>query len=337
MKSNFTKFRILIVAAILALLIVPGSLLVNMISMPGKSSTGPFAELNGHEREIETQLKEHVEKLGKIGIRNNPITLQMSSSYITDRLKSCGYVVKEQTYSVETMNVSNIEAEIKGIEKPDEIILLGAHYDSIYSSPGADDNGSGVACVLEFARLFAENNTKPKRTIRFVFFASEEPPYFRSEKMGSYRYSARCREKNENIRAVLILETLGYYTSDANSQRYPLAVPLGYPEQGNFIAFVSNLNSQKLLKKCISAFRASCEFPSQGVSAPEWLTGVDWSDQLYFWKNNYQAVMITDTALYRNPYYHTGADTPEKLNYPHFARVVAGLETVVAALANYDN
>ncbi len=310
-------------------------LVVNMISMPGNSYQGQFAELSGHESEIEEQLKGHVEKLGgKIGIRNNPLTLQISSNYITDRLKNCGYVVKEQKYSVETMSVTNIEAEIKGTEKPEEIIILGAHYDSIYSSPGADDNGSGVASVLEFARLFSE--IKTKRTIRFVFFASEEPPYFRSENMGSYHYAIRCKERHENIKAVLILETLGYYSEDANSQRYPIAFPLGYPEKGNFVSFVSNLNSQKLLKKCVSAFRSTTNFPSQGVSAPEWITGIDWSDQMYFWKNNYQAVMITDTALYRNPYCHTGADTPEKLNYPYFARVVAGLENVVAALANYE-
>lgn len=335
MKSNYFKFKLLLILAAVALLAVPGMLIVNMISMPGKSYNGKFEELKGHEVEIESQLKEHVEKLGgKFGIRNNPISLQMSLNYITDRLKSYGYVVKEQIYNVDTMQLRNIEAEKRGTKKPDEIIILGAHYDSIYSSPGSDDNGSGVASVLEMARLFSEQSCK--RTIRFVFFASEEPPYFRSHSMGSYHYATRCKQRKENLNAVLIFETLGYYTDDQNSQRYPLAYLPGYPDKGNFIGFVSNLNSQKLLKKCVSAFRSSTDFPSQGISAPEWITGIDWSDQMYFWKNNFQAIMITDTALYRNPYYHTGADTPEKLNYPCFARVVGGMETVVAALANYD-
>lgn len=309
-------------------------LVVNMVSMPGKSYTGNFGKLTGHEIEIESQLKEHVEKLGgKFGIRNNPISLQMSLNYITDRLQSYGYVVKEQKYNVDTMECRNIEAEKKGTEKPDEIIILGAHYDSIYGSPGADDNGSGVAAVLEMARLFSERNQK--RTIRFVFFASEEPPYFRSDAMGSYQYATRCKKQNENIKGVLILETLGYYSEEPDSQKYPLAFVPGYPDRGNYIAFVSNLNSQKLLKKCISAFRSSTDFPSEGVSAPEWITGIDWSDQMYFWKNHFQAIMITDTALYRNPYYHLATDTPQTLNYPCFARVVGGVETVVAALSNY--
>jgi Zn-dependent M28 family amino/carboxypeptidase len=335
MKTTYFKFKLLLILAAIALLAVPGMLVVNMVSMPGKSYQGSFADLKGHEVEIESQLKEHVEKLGgKIGIRNNPITLQMSLNYITDRLKSSGYVVKEQKYAVDTMSLRNIEAEKKGSEKPEEIIILGAHYDTVNCSPGSDDNGSGVASVLELARLFADKN--PKRTIRFVLFASEEPPYFRSHDMGSYHYAKKCKALKENIKGVLILETLGYYTEEPNSQTYPLSYLPGYPDKGNFITFVSNLNSQKLLKKCMSAFRSSTDFPSVGVSVPEWITGVDWSDQMYFWKNNIQAVMITDTALYRNPYYHEPTDAAETLNYPYFARVVGGLETVVAALANYD-
>lgn len=192
MKTTYFKFKLLLILAAVALLAVPGMLIVNMINMPGKSYSGEFEELKGHEVEIESQLKEHVEKLGgKFGIRNNPISLQMSLNYITDRLKSYGYVVKEQKYNVDTMQLRNIEAEKRGTQKPDEIIILGAHYDSVFSSPGADDNGSGVASVLELARLFSEQ--KCKRTIRFVFFASEEPPYFRSHSMGSYHYANRCK------------------------------------------------------------------------------------------------------------------------------------------------
>jgi Zn-dependent M28 family amino/carboxypeptidase len=221
-----------------------------------------------------------------------------------------------------------------GRQAPNEIVVIGAHYDSVSGSPGANDNGSGVAALLELARLFAARDVG--RSVRFVAFVNEEPPFFRTGDMGSEQYARAARLKGEDIRAMLALETIGYYDDAPGSQHYPPFFSLFFPDRGNFIGMVSNFGSRALLKRAVAAFRAASNFPLESVATFGWVPGVDWSDHASFWNEGYPAIMITDTALYRYPYYHSVQDTPDKVDYARLARVTEALAAVVEALAKSD-
>ncbi|MBX9573906.1 MAG: M28 family peptidase [Candidatus Obscuribacterales bacterium] len=307
-------------------------LFILVLWMPGSSFHGNQPSYSAAELETEGELRRHIGVLaGDIGRRHTKENLQRTYKYIESVLSKSGYKSLEQEYVVENTPCKNIEAELKGATS--ELVIVCAHYDSVVGTVGADDNASGVASTLEIARLLKEKSSK--KTIRFLLFGTEEPPYFSSRDMGSYHYAMRCKERGERIAALLDLETLAYYTEAPNSQHYPSNfMPPGYPTTGNFIAFVGNLKSRSLVEDCVRIFRETTTFPSEGIAAPEWVNGVDWADQYWFWKLGYPGVMITDTAPYRYPYYHDVKDTPEKLSYPAFARVVTGLSKVVDRLAN---
>ena len=219
----------------------------------------------------------------------------------------------------------------RGKSKPDEIILIGAHYDSVESSPGANDNGSGVAAMLEIARAFA--TLQPERTVRFVAFVNEEPPYFETDNQGSRVYAKLAHKRGDDIRVMLSLETMGYYSDQPGSQQYPKPFNLFYPDRGNFIGFISNFRSRAVMHDAVRAFRAHADFPVESCATFERIEGVNWSDHASFWREGYRAFMVSDTAIFRYPYYHTADDKPDKVNYPALARVSAGLCGVVAALA----
>ena len=302
-------------------------------SMPGRSYSGPLPRLSEVEIESRERLKKHVSMLAEvIGERNikHYESLKASLDYIEGNLRERDLEVFEQEYSVDGKLVKNIEAQIRGTERPDEIIIVGAHYDSV-SSPGANDNASGVAALLELAGIFKVRSSE--RTLRFVAFVNEEPPYFQTEQMGSRAYARRSRERGDNIVAMLSLETIGYYSDVENSQLYPFPFSLFYPSKGNFIGFVGNTSSRSLVRRAIRVFREGAAFPSEGVAAPGWLTGIGWSDQWSFWKEDYPGVMITDTALFRYPNYHKRSDTPDKIDFDRMVRVVAGIRQVVEDLA----
>ncbi len=313
-------------------IIIITSLIAFVIAMPGRSYSGPFQSLSGDEIEIRDNLKTHVETLAaKIGERNihRYESLKTSEEYIRSRLASFGYQVAEQSYWVEGKEVKNIEVEIRGAS--DEIILIGAHYDSVRGSPGANDNATGTAAMLELARLFKTET--PARTIRFVAFVNEEPPYFQTQEMGSLVYARRSKQRGELITAMLSLETIGCYSEEPKSQFYPVGFRWFYPDRGNFIGFVGNLSSRSLTRRMIRTFRETTLFPSEGVAAPGWMTGVGWSDQWSFWEEGYDAVMITDTAIFRYRHYHTSADTPDRIDYDRAARVVSGIVRIIRDLA----
>jgi Zn-dependent M28 family amino/carboxypeptidase len=202
----------------------------------------------------------------------------------------------------------------------------------VRGSPGANDNGSGAAATLALARRVAGRNLP--RTVRLVAFVNEEAGAFKTEAMGSLVYARQCRERNEKIVAMLSLETIGYYSTEPNSQSYPLP-GLGalYPTTGNFIAFVGNFGSRALVRDVVGSFRKHARFPSEGAALPSAVPGIDWSDHWSFWQNGYPALMVTDTAPFRYPYYHLAQDTPDKLDYDRMARVVAGLRYVIEELA----
>jgi len=187
-----------------------------------------------------------------------------------------------------------------------------------------------VAAVIELARLIAAE--KPARTLRLVAFVNEEPPFYHSDAMGSRHYARRSKERGENILAMLSLETIGYYSDWPGSQRYPFPLGFFYPSTGNFIAFVSNLSSRVLLHEAIASFRRHAGIPSEGVAAPAFIPGVDWSDHWSFWREDWAALMVTDTAPYRYPHYHSAQDTPDKVDYERLARVVTGLHGMLREL-----
>lgn len=267
-----------------------------------------------------------------IGERNlsHPESLQQTRDYIREGLQQSGYVVTQQEYSAGNQQVSNLEAMLQGSEANAKTVVVGAHYDSARGTRGANDNASGVAAVLELARLLG--TTKPRQTIRFVFFVNEEPPYFQTENMGSLVYAKQLRHDGLQISAIS-LETIGYYSDAPNSQKYPPVLSLFYPSGGNFAGFVGSSDSRDLVRNAIRKFRESTNFPSEGISAPADWPGIGWSDHWSFWQQGYQAIMVTDTAPFRYPYYHTSRDTAEQLDFDRTARVVEGLRHVIEKMA----
>ncbi|MGH7801815.1 MAG: M28 family peptidase [Thermodesulfobacteriota bacterium] len=305
------------------------------IKMPGRSYSGQFTPLTEEEIEIRNHIKKHVEVLAReIGERNlrEYTNLEAAIGYIERTFRELSYGVSFQDFVVEGKIAKNIEVEILGKSQPDEIIILGAHYDSVIGCPGANDNATGVAAILEFARLLKGGNLQ--LTVRFVAFVNEEPPFFQTENMGSLVYARRASKRGEKIVAMFSIETIGYYSDAKGSQRYPFPFSFFYPNTGNFIGFVGNASSRSLVHETIASFRKNTHFPSEGVAAPGWMTGIGWSDQWSFWKEGYPGIMITDTAPFRYPYYHTQWDTPDNIDYNRMARVVAGLKRVIIQLAS---
>jgi Zn-dependent M28 family amino/carboxypeptidase len=309
--------------------------LVWTTQMIGKSYSGLFLPLSEQENDISFNLRGHVFMLAEeIGERNIwlPQKLNAAAAYIEKIWQEQNFIVKRQEYEARGVGSANLIIEIPGISMPDQIVLVGAHYDTVLGSPGANDNGSGVASLLEISRLLAK--TKPARTVRLAAFTNEEPPFFLRLDMGSRIYASRARRRKENIVGMISLETMGYYSEVPNSQEYPFPLGFFYPNTANFIGFVGNIRSRHLVALCLEAFRRTTKFPSEGTAAPGWITGIGWSDHWSFWREGYRAIMITDTAFFRYEQYHTREDTPEKLNYDRLARVTKGLAEVVIALAN---
>jgi hypothetical protein len=322
----FGALRVAIaVAAILVLLWWFG------MRMPGKnvSKAGP---LSPDEIALREELRANVQKLaGEIGERNlrRYAQLNAAADFIEDSFSQAGLRTRRDSYDVRGQICHNIEAEIPGVQP--EIILVGGHYDSVFGSPGANDNGTGASAMVALARRFA--TSKPKHTLRFVAFVNEEPPYFLSGEMGSLIYARRCKEHGNKISAMISLETIGYFSDAPNSQKYPSpGLGMFYPNVGNFIGFVSNVKSRALLRRVIALFRKNAKVPSEGASLPAFIPGVSWSDQWSFWQQGYPAVMVTDTAPFRYPYYHSSDDTPDKLDYDRFTLVVSGMKNVIEGL-----
>ena len=279
-------------------------------------------------------LKKHVYKLShEIGERNiyKYDKLNEAAGYIAEEFRSFGYAADFQAYSARGKVFKNIIATKRGDKKAGEIIILGAHYDT-KESPGADDNASAVAGLLETARIFSSETTG--RTVKFIAFVNEERPFFKRKMMGSRVYARAAREKQENIKGALILEMIGYYSNEPKSQYVPPGFGFFYPDKGNFIGVVGNLGSKRLVRDTAAYFRSGTDFPVEWVVAPSILVGIDFSDNWSFWKERYPAVMITDTAFYRNPNYHKASDTYETLNYESMSEVVKGVSAALDKLAD---
>jgi Zn-dependent M28 family amino/carboxypeptidase len=303
--------------------------------MPVKNQGGKLVQLSDKERTARNHLKADVRMLAQtIGGRDATkySALGRAADYINDELRSASYRPERQWFSADGKEFQNIEAELRGTEDPGRLIVVGAHYDTAGGLPGANDNGSGVAACLQLARKFS--GMELKNSVRWVFFTNEEPPYFQSAAMGSMVYAKRCHERKERIAAMLSLETIGYYSEERGSQSYPIGFHPGYPDRGNFLGFVANFRSAVLLRSALKSFRSATSLPAVGAAAPASIPGIGWSDHWSFWQFGYKALMLTDTAPYRYPYYHTAEDTPDKLDYDRLARAVTGIEAIVRNLAS---
>ena len=333
-----------ILSSVLRIAIAVAAILVLLwwfgMRMPGKnvSKAGP---LSTDEVALREELRANVQKLaGEIGERNmwHYTQLNAAADFIEDSFSRAGLRTRRDSYEMGGQPCHNIEAEISGAPQgaaasnsPPPIVIIGAHYDSVFGSPGANDNGTGMAATLALARRFA--SAKPKHILRFVAFVNEEPPYFLSGEMGSLVYARRCKERGDKISAMISLETIGYFSDAPDSQTYPSpGLGLFYPKVGNFIGFVSNVKSRALLRRVITVFRKHAKIPSEGASLPAFIPGVSWSDQWSFWQQGYPAIMVTDTAPFRYPHYHSSNDTPDKLDYDRFTLVVSGMEKVIQEL-----
>jgi hypothetical protein len=317
----------LVVVAILASAGFLGWIL--MIRMPGWTHTGPLPDLSPEERALTAELERDVREIaGRIGERSvrRPRALAEAAAFIKRSFVEAGLRVRR--IPVIALGADNVEAEIGGSDPTDTIVVVGAHYDSVEGCPGANDNGTGVAAMLALARRFAKSHRTG--TLRFVAFPGEEPPTFDTDAMGSVAYAKGCRANGEAIMAMFSLETLGCYSEAKGSQRFPLPLlSIVYPDRGDFVTFVGNLSSASLVRRAIGAFREYARFPSEGAALPSWVPGVGWSDHASFWKEGYPAIMVTDTAPFRYPYYHLPTDTPDRIDYERLARVVHGLARVL--------
>lgn len=284
---------------------------------------------------LRENLSRHVFKLSQeIGERNyvNYENLNEALSYIKEELTNYGYKVSLHQYQVWNKSYFNVSAIKRGFFADKRIIVV-AHYDSAVTSPGADDNASGVAGVLELARLFASKKTL--RSIEFVFFTNEEPPFLFSKDMGSRRWVEEILGKKENVIAVICLEMIGYFKDEYGTQGAPPGIGCFYSRRGNFIMVVSNLRSYKLAKEVTRILRIQSELIVRKFVAPTLLfPAIALSDHSSFWKAGIPAVMITDTAFYRNPNYHKSSDLPQTLDYNKMAQLIKGLYFVLNHLAS---
>jgi Zn-dependent M28 family amino/carboxypeptidase len=293
-----------------------------MLAMPGRSHRGPLPALSGEEQALAERLRRHVFELAK-GERNSD--LERPARYIEEALAAHGVQPAAHRFESAGRPVRNVEVNPRGAAA----VVVGAHYDSVPGSPGADDNASAVAALIELAGLLAAEDLP----IRFVAFVNEEEPYFMGPDMGSWVSANRSRSRGERLRAMLSLEMLGYYRDEPGSQRYPPLLGLFYPDRADFIAFVGDLGARELVRKAVRAFRSNARFPSQGVAAPAFVPGVTRSDHWSFRDQGFAAIMVTDTAYNRNPHYHRPTDTPDKLDFERLARVTLGLRGVLRDLA----
>ncbi|MFT4649489.1 MAG: hypothetical protein ACI9X4_002729, partial [Glaciecola sp.] len=278
------------------------------------------------------RLSEYVRMLSIIKPRPdgaNPTGMQIASSYIATKLAGMGYKVRSQTFFAEGQSFRNVIVRVGSDEGP--LTVVGAHYDVCDSSPGADDNASGVAVLMELARQLKAS--PPKSPIELVFYALEEPPYFRTEDMGSAHHAKALKAAGTEVRGMISLEMLGYYDEAEGSQSYPIpAMAKLYPSAGNFLALVGRPEDQAWLTHMNNAMSATMDLPLETLAAPRQLEGVDFSDHLNYWDAGFTAMMLTDTAHLRNPNYHEMSDTADTLNYAHMADIVGGVLAALRAL-----
>jgi len=327
------KSRILFYGGVLLAIVLFG---VYTMWMPGTRFHGTVPAPSAEVQSLATALKAHVVALSQdIGERRVELGDSMARAQhylatiageIAGRSRPG---VRLEDVGINGGHANNVVWELPGMSS--ELVLVGAHYDSAEGAPGADDNASGVAATLELAKRLS--TCRLRRTVRFVLFANEEPPYFQNPGMGSLAHARGCRQRGERIEAMLSLESIGYYSDSPHSQKYPHLIGLLYPDRGDFVTFVGNLDSRSLVRRAIGSFRNSTQFPSEGAALPARVPGIDWSDHWAFWQYGYPAIMVTDTAIFRDPHYHERTDAPTTIDYVRLATVTLGIQSVIEDLA----
>lgn len=325
-------FAKLFAQALLVFMIAGGTFFLYVTAMPGESFRAMPPPLDSAQQRLAATLRRHVETLCRFPDRryDKPEHINAARDYIRKQFEIYGYQTDLQTYPVIGWELSNVEAFLPTEDNGAEILVIGAHYDSVFGSPGANDNASGVAVLLELAALL--RHLPVAKQVRFVAFSAEEPPFFQAPEMGSRIYAQALKSQGVKVKGMVSLETLGYYSNQAGSQLYPRPLSFYYPDRGNFVAFVGNLHSRDFVRKAIGAFRRHATMPSEGIAAPPFIPGVDFSDHSSFWDLGYPAFMLTDTAFNRYEWYHEAGDTPEKLDYAVMARLVQGLAAMTVDL-----
>ncbi|WP_338072027.1 M20/M25/M40 family metallo-hydrolase [Billgrantia bachuensis] len=305
-----------------------------VLYMPGTSFRGAPAALGEESEALRERLHSHVQALSEqIGERHywRPEALQAAGDYIEHSFQAAGHRPRRQAVPAGSRVFHNIEVTLPGGQAADEVLVVGAHYDTVRGSPGADDNASGVAVLIELARLLQD--AELDRSLRLVAFVNEETPFFGSKAMGSLHYARQASAEGMNIVGMISLEMLGYFSDEPGSQAYPFPLDRFYPDRGNFLAFVSNLESRRLLHQAIGAFRRHAEVSSEGLAAPPQFADIRRSDHWAFWQKDIPAMMLTDTANFRNPYYHGPSDTHDRLDYTTMARLTEALAATLEAMA----
>lgn len=304
--------------------------------MPVAAQTVESATPARSDAALSARLRAHVAMLAStIGERNSPHYdgLERARFYIADQLRAAGYEPRFQTFEHQGKKFHNVEATLGPVGGETASVVVGAHYDSVAGSPGANDNASGVAVLIELARLL--RGRALGSPLRFVAFVNEEPPYFNSgEGMGSVEYVRALQREQHQVSSMLSLETVGMYSDAPASQKYPPLVGSFYPDRGNFIGFVGDLSARSLMQRVLDTFRRASDLPSEGAALPSFVPGVSWSDHRSFSAAGIAAIMVTDTAPFRDPHYHLASDTPERLNYDNMARLTLGLVPVIEELAD---
>lgn len=331
--STILIVLLLVLAAIAVLLVIAWRM---MIYMPGHSFQGDPPPLDAHQERVREALQQDLTRLADVigprDLSDHYVALIDAAAFIEKELIEAGYEPRRQEFEVDGKKVWNIDVECTGCQRADKILVVAAHYDTIPRSPGANDNGSAVVANLALARQFA--NRQPATTIRFAFFVNEESPYYMTEDMGALRYAKRCQADREDLIGMICLETIGYYSDEPGSQRYPMSwIGRLYPTTGNFVAVVGNVRSRRFVRRVVRHLRQS-PFPIQGMAAPRWLKDSFRSDHAAFWQCGYPALMITDTANFRYAHYHTPQDTVDKIHFTALARLVTALESSVAAITS---
>ncbi|HSP79430.1 MAG TPA: M28 family peptidase [Myxococcaceae bacterium] len=259
----------------------------------------------------------------------HPENLERTASFLAEEFARAGGRVRSEPYSTGGASYRNVIASFG--PDSEERLILGAHYDAAHGAPGADDNASGVAALLELAEVLGQH--PPPMRVDLIGFTLEEPPHFRMPTQGSKVHARALRAEGVKVHAMIAVESIGYFSDAPDSQQYPLAaLKLRYPSTGNFIGVVGRGEERELVRTVHQAMRAASPLPVESLTAPRGLEGVDFSDHASFWDEGYPAVMVTDTALFRNPNYHTPGDTWDTLDYARMAQVVEGLQCALEAL-----
>ncbi|NIT58272.1 MAG: M28 family peptidase [Aliifodinibius sp.] len=286
---------------------------------------------------IRDELIADVTYIQELGPRNseNQIAyehLRKCEAWIIEKWESQGYTVGLHDVSVGGQQFYNIKIEIAGAVSPSEIVIISAQYDTEPDSPGANNNGSGMAVLFQLSKLL--KNYHPGRTLRLIAFVNEQNPFAGTEMMGSYHYAKRSFELKEDIKVMLSMDALGIYRDSPGTQRLPFPFSLFYPDRGNFLAFIGNLPSRSWVKEVTAGFKKGSSFPLEAGVAPEWVEGVTWSDHSSFYKFGYRGMQITDTGAFRSASHGTREDTIEKINFVALSRIVVGMYSAVIELTS---